>query len=128
MLYVKESSGLSQLVPTFKFRDWIPDGGWIIIDLPQGWVLEIIQEEVYREVAGQFSWTTALPVPVTKPRFFLTPMHNFWNIDYFYINEGRKADTVKLSQISTTLNVKSTPASTENARFFVFTIGILGLK
>lgn len=127
MLYVKENSEVSQLVSTCKFRDWIPDGGWIIIDLPQGWVLQIIQEEIYRESAGQLSWTTQLAVPIKKPRYFISPCRNFWNVENFYINEGNKDDTVYVSKLSTTLKIKSNPPSVD-ARTFVFTVGILGLK
>lgn len=127
MLYVRESSGVDQLGPTVKFRDYLPDGGWIVIDLPSNFVLQIIQEEVYREVAGQFSWTSTLPVPVTKPRYFISPCLNFWNVDYFYVNRGSHPDTTKITSVDTTLSIKSTPGS-GTGRYFVFTLAVLGIK
>lgn len=122
MIYVKQDDYTARnICPSVMWGDYIQDGGFLTLYLPKNWVLQIIQFEHYFTGQGQ----TILQIhheTVHKPRYFISPGQNFWNVKYFYVNAGASPDTQQRQSADIVLYINSARDMT-----YYGTFAVLGL-
>lgn len=122
MIYVKQDEYTARnICPSVMWEDYLPDGGMLTLYLPRNWVIQIIQFEHYFTGQGQ-TILTMNHKKVYKPRYFISPGQNFWNIKYFYVNAGVRPDTSSTQSADIVLYINSASDMT-----YYGTFAVLGL-